>query len=249
MSPLISERPRQGAYLARVFAILSISRTQVILWLFTCAFGLPAEPNKTAGNNVRGIEKAGNEVGTGAVPGDNAELELITQAQQGDRQAFGDLVRRHRAGVVNVVYRMSGDANLAEDAAQEAFIRAWEHLPGYRPRSPFRNWLYRIASNAALDVLRREKETVSIDDLPLAAPGALPEAALEGKQRAELVQKAVLALPPASRAVLVLREYEGLSYKEIAETLDIPLGTVMSRLNYARKRMLETLTPHLEGTP
>jgi len=181
------------------------------------------------------------------VPEDNTELDLIIQAQQGDRQAFGELVRRHRAGVVNVVYRMSGDANLAEDAAQEAFIRAWQHLPSYRPRSPFRNWLYRIANNAALDALRREKETVNIDDLPLADPGELPEATLEGKQQAEFVQEAVLALPPASRAVLILREYEGLSYKEIAETLDIPLGTVMSRLNYARKRMLEMLTPHLEG--
>jgi RNA polymerase sigma-70 factor (ECF subfamily) len=182
------------------------------------------------------------------VPSEETELELITQAQQGDRQAFGELVRRHRAGVVNVVYRMCGDANLAEDAAQEAFIRAWQHLLSYRPRSPFRNWVYRIATNAALDALRREKETVGVDALPLEASDEGPEATLEGKERAEQVQLAVLALPPASRSVLVLREYEGLSYREIADTLGIPMGTVMSRLNYARKRMLETLSPYLEET-
>jgi RNA polymerase sigma-70 factor (ECF subfamily) len=174
------------------------------------------------------------------------ELELIARAQQGDRQAFGELVRCHRAGVVNVVYRMCGDGHLAEDAAQEAFIRAWRGLARYRPRSPFRNWLYRIATNVALDVLRRERETVDLDGLSVAASEPGPEASVEGEERGERVQRAVLALPPASRAVLVLREYEGLAYQEIAETLDIPVGTVMSRLNYARKRLREALTPYLE---
>ncbi len=174
------------------------------------------------------------------------ERELITQAQQGDRRAFGELVRCHLEGVVNVVYRMCGDANLAQDAAQEAFIRAWQHLPSYRPRSPFRNWVYRIATNVALDALRRERETVDVDALSLAASDAGPEAAMEEKERGERVQQAVLALPPASRTVLVLQEYEGLSYREIADALGIPIGTVMSRLNYARNRLRESLAPHLE---
>lgn len=176
------------------------------------------------------------------------ELELIASAKQGDRQAFGELVRRHREGVINVVYRMCGDANLAEDAAQEAFIRAWRHLPGYRPRSPFRNWVYRIATNAALDVLRRERETVDIDALPLASSDAGPEATVEGRERGERVRQAVLELPPASRAALVLREYEGLSYQEIADALGVPIGTVMSRLSYARKRLREALAPYLEAS-
>jgi RNA polymerase sigma-70 factor (ECF subfamily) len=149
--------------------------------------------------------------------------------------------------VVNVVYRMCGDTNLAEDAAQEAFIRAWQHLPNYRPRSPFRNWLYRIATNVARDVLRRERETVDVDALPLVAPGAGPEETVEGAERGARVRQAVLALPTASRTVLVLREYEGLSYREIADTLNIPIGTVMSRLNYARKRLRESLAPYLEA--
>lgn len=175
-----------------------------------------------------------------------SEKDLITQAQKGDRRAFSQLVRRHREGVVNVVYRMCGDANLADDAAQETFIRAWQHLPGYRPRSPFRNWLYRIATNVARDALRREREMVSLDSVPLANSEQGPEAAVEGKERGDRVRQAVLSLPPASRAVLVLREYEDLSYREIADTLGIPMGTVMSRLNYARNRLRESLAPYME---
>jgi len=146
-----------------------------------------------------------------------------------------------------VVYRMCGDVNLAEDAAQEAFIRAWQHLHSYRPRSLFRNWVYRIATNAALDVLRREREAVDIDGLPLEASDEGPEATVEGKEQGERVRQAVLALPPASRAVLILREYEGLAYQEIADTLNIPIGTVMSRLNYARDRLRESLSRYLEA--
>ena len=201
-------------------------------------------PNKTASGDVERVERIVIKVS--GHPAAEIEPELIAQAQRGDRQAFGELVRRHRKGVINVVYRMCGDANLAEDAAQEAFIRAWQHLPGYRPRSPFRNWVYRIATNAALDVLRRERETVDVDTLPLASPYEGPEATVERCERGECVRQAVLALPPASRAVLVLREYEDLSYREIADTLAIPIGTVMSRLNYARNRLREALTPYLE---
>jgi RNA polymerase sigma-70 factor (ECF subfamily) len=142
---------------------------------------------------------------------------------------------------------MCGDSNLAEDAAQEAFVRAWQHLPSYRPRSAFRNWLYRIATNAARDALRRERATADIDTLTLAAADAGPEAVVEGAERGECVRQAVLALPPASQEVLILREYEGLSYRDIAETLSIPIGTVMSRLNYARSRLRESLAPYMEA--
>ena len=175
------------------------------------------------------------------------EAELVSQAQHRDRSAFGDLVRHHRAGVINVVYRMCGDAQLAEDAAQEAFIRAWQKLPSYQPRSPFRNWLYRIATNVALDTLRRERETVDVDKVQLRARTVGPEDSFEKSEKEEFVRNAVLALPAASRAVLVLREYEGLSYKEIAATLGIPIGTVMSRLNYARIHLAATLAPLVEN--
>ena len=175
------------------------------------------------------------------------ELDLISKAQKGDRWAFGQLVQHHREGVINVVYRMCGDVGLAEDAAQEAFVRAWTHLPRYKPHSPFRNWVYRIAVNVARDALRRERPSVDIDSVVVASPERGPQAVTEVEESSQRVRQAVLDLPPASRSVLVLREYEDLSYQEIADTLGIPIGTVMSRLNYARGLLRQTLTPYMEG--
>lgn len=179
-----------------------------------------------------------------------AESSLISRAQRGDRGAYGELVRRYHAGVINVVYRLCGDARLAEDAAQEAFIRGWLHLPSYNPRSSLRNWLYQIAVNAALDTLRKETKVSpnALEDLPLAASDPGPEAAVIQAEQRTQVQRAILALPPSSRVVLVLREYEGLSYQEIASALEIPIGTVMSRLNFARSRLKETLGPQFLST-
>jgi len=183
-----------------------------------------------------------------AVPnGAFTELDLIARAQEGDRWAFGELVRSHWQGVVNVVYRMCGDAALAEDAAQDTFIQAWEHLPGYRPRSAFRNWLYRIATNRALDLLRKERPASDIEALALADPQTGPEGHILSQEQAGRVRAAVLMLPPASRSVLVLREYEGLPYRDIADALGIPLGTVMSRLSYARQFLREHLAADLEA--
>ena len=176
-----------------------------------------------------------------------SEAELIKDAQYGDRNAFSELVSIHARGVFNVVYRMCGDALVAEDAAQETFIRAWQSLSSYRPQTPLRNWLYRIAFNAAMDMLRKEKRILpnAIEDLNLndGQPGL--EFQVSQQERTQLVQKAILSLPDASRAVLVLREYEELSYQDISSTLDIPVGTVMSRLNYARKLLKEKLEQKL----
>lgn len=175
------------------------------------------------------------------------ETDLIARAQQGDREAYGELVRLHQAAVIAVVYRMCGDARLAEDASQEAFIQAWLHLPGYQPRSCLRNWLYRIAINAALDVMRRERGTEDIDDHDsiIMDPQSGPETVLLQKEKALWVKHALLSLSETNRSVLVLREYGGLNYREIAAALDIPLGTVMSRLNYARERLRNSLKPLL----
>ena len=171
------------------------------------------------------------------------ETELVTRAQSGERNAFSELVRIHAQGVFNVIYRMCGDRQIAEDAAQETFIQAWMHLLSYRPRTPLRNWLYRIAVNTATDMLRKQKHILptAVEDFYLTDPRPGPEALFSQREQAALVQKAILSLPDASRAVLVLREYEGLSYHEIADALDIPVGTVMSRLNYARKLLKDKL--------
>jgi RNA polymerase sigma-70 factor (ECF subfamily) len=148
---------------------------------------------------------------------------------------------------MNVTYRMCGDAQISEDAAQEAFIRAWQNLSSYRPQTSLRNWLYRIAVNAATDMLRKEKRILpdDIEDLHLTDGRLGPESHASQNERTALVQMAILSLPDASRAVLVLREYEELSYQEISSTLDIPVGTVMSRLNYARKLLKTKLEPQL----
>ena len=175
------------------------------------------------------------------------EAQLVTQAQNGDRNAFSELVRLHAQGVLNVIYRMCGDVQQAEDAAQETFIRAWQNLSSYRPQTSLRNWLYRIAVNVGTDMLRKEKRILpdAIEDLHLTDSGLELESLVSQQERTALVQKAILSLPDASRAVLVLREYEGLSYQEISSTLDIPVGTVMSRLSYARNLLKAKLEPQL----
>jgi RNA polymerase sigma-70 factor (ECF subfamily) len=169
---------------------------------------------------------------------------LVIKSQQGDRSAFGELVCRHYEDVIRVVYRLCGDAQIAQDAAQEAFIRAWIRLPSYQPRAPFRNWVFRIAVNTALDILRQkpEENIENSEGMRLMAehnPG--PEAAYIEKEKVDLLEGAVRALPEAARTVLVLREFGDLSYAEIASVLEIPVGTVMSRLNYARTRLREML--------
>jgi len=175
------------------------------------------------------------------------ENALIEQAQHGDRNAFGELVSLHYSGVVRVVYRLCGDTGLAEDMAQETFLRAWLNLPSFRPQSSLRNWLYRIAVNATLDVLRRRTDEPLEDEADQMYPdqAAGPETSLIEKERVALLQLAMHSLPEAARSVLVLREYGSLSYQEIASVLDIPVGTVMSRLNYARNRLRELLKSDL----
>jgi RNA polymerase sigma-70 factor (ECF subfamily) len=176
-----------------------------------------------------------------------SEARLITRAQQGDREAFGELVMNHHTAVYTTVYRMTGDARLAEDATQQAFIKAWLHLASYQPRASLRAWLSRIAINSGLDVLRREKRIIpdneAIGESMDTQPG--PESALIEKEQAQIVQKALLALNETNRSVLVLREYGDLSYQEIATTLNIPLGTVMSRLNAARMQLRSILQSQL----
>jgi RNA polymerase sigma-70 factor, ECF subfamily len=179
------------------------------------------------------------------------EQAWIARAVQGDNRAFGELVSLHRAGVVGVVYRMCGDMPLAEEAAQEAFLRAWQHLNKYQSQHSFRAWVYRIAINAALDVLRRERKMTGLTEiggerLPQSGPGLQERS--ETREQAERVQQAILALPDGARAVLVLREYGAMSYAEIAAALNIPAGTVMSRLNSARAQLRQALL-HLLAEP
>jgi RNA polymerase sigma-70 factor (ECF subfamily) len=199
-------------------------------------------------NLVKFLEKSDWQRGSDVVLTRTVEVEtdLVEQARQGDRHAFGELVCRYYPGVIQVVYRLCGDAGLAQDMTQEAFLRAWINFPSFRPQSCLRNWLYRIAVNATLDVLRRRSEVTLEDEAVqmIADQADDPEIVLIKKERVTLLQKAMQSLPEAARAVLVLREYGELSYQEIANVLDVPVGTVMSRLNYARNRLREILKMH-----
>jgi RNA polymerase sigma-70 factor (ECF subfamily) len=174
------------------------------------------------------------------------ECDLIAKAKSGDRWAFSELVRKHRQGVINIIYRMCGNADIAEDAAQETFVKAWQHLGKYKPKSAFKNWLYKIGLNTARNALRRERDTVDVEDIIVIDKNLNPEQSIASMERTVTVQNAIRALPEASRSVLILREYEDLSYRDIAETLDIPVGTVMSRLNYARQLLRKSLSHLLE---
>lgn len=175
---------------------------------------------------------------------EQAETELIEHARRGDRPAFGELARRYYPGVIRVIYRLSGDPDLAQDIAQETFLRSWLRLASFRPGSSLRSWLYRIAVNAALDQLRRKPDE-PLDPERWTKPDPAfpdPQAALESGELSRTLARAVESLPRACRVVLVLREYGELSYAEIAAALDIPIGTVMSRLSSARERLRGELT-------
>lgn len=178
----------------------------------------------------------------------NAEELLIEQAKKGDQNAYGELVISYYEAVIRLVYHLCGEKPVAQDAAQEAFIRAWIKLPEFRSGTSIRNWIYRIAINAAVDLLRQRKMT-SLDDseeIEMADQSPDPESIYVEKERTAFVQHAMTCLPEAAREVLVLREYGGLTYSEISSILDIPIGTVMSRLNYGRNRLRDILESQKE---
>jgi RNA polymerase sigma-70 factor (ECF subfamily) len=206
-------------------------------------------PNKKGWNLVKFVRADQLAKGCQVVQSQTADTEiaLVEQAQHGDRNSYGELVCRYYPGVVQVVYRLCGDTSLAEDMAQETFLRAWLNLASFQPQSSLRNWLYRIAVNAALDVLRRRPEETLEDEAAdmIVDHAAGPETAMIEKERLAQIEQAIRSLPEAARAVLVLREYGSLSYQEIASVLDVPVGTVMSRLNYARNRLRELLKEQL----
>jgi RNA polymerase sigma-70 factor (ECF subfamily) len=171
------------------------------------------------------------------------ERRLIDRSASGDQEAFRQLVLRYHRLVINVAFRALGELSLAEDVAQDVFLKVYKALPGYRHDKPFRHWLHRVAANAATDALRRRRPVISLDGLEQApaASGADPQdvAARHDLQRA--VRHAIASLPSHYRDTIALQAFAELSYDEIARVLDIPLGTVMSRLNGAKRLLRERL--------
>jgi RNA polymerase sigma-70 factor (ECF subfamily) len=183
------------------------------------------------------------------------DRNLVGRAKQGDREAFATLVRRHQGRAFNLAYQMVRNREDALDISQEAFARAYTSLPTFKGEASFSTWLHRIVVNLAIDSLRRKRVagTTSYDDTravpeePEAEPSTRddPAAALESKQVRGLLARGIAQLPPAQQAVLVLREIEGMTYEEISQAVGCSLGTVMSRLFYARRRLQQVLKKHL----
>ncbi len=175
---------------------------------------------------------------------DGDEAELIERATKGDSEAFAVLVERYQRRVVGVAMAVVHNQDDAVELAQETFVRAFENLSKFESRSSFSTWLYRIAANLAIDFWRREGRHVVLhgedaDNELRRMPSAQGDSykAAARSELSERIKQALEELTPEHRAVILLREVEGLSYDEISEALNCPRGTVMSRLHYARGKL------------
>lgn len=169
------------------------------------------------------------------------EQFLIRAAQRGDLEAFGDLIRLHELQVYRVALRMLGNEADAEDAAQEALVKAWRSIGRFRQSSAFSTWLYRIVTNHCLNVISARRPTVELDDERDGAQSLDPAVAVQRRAEMRELTASIAGLPPDQRAALVLREFEGLSYDEVAEVLGVSLAAVKGRIHRARLTVAQDL--------
>lgn len=178
----------------------------------------------------------------GSIP-EREERALIERAQRGDTAAFGVLVQRYLERVYRVAHAIVRNADEAADIAQDTFVRAFRRMDRFDPQRPLFPWLYQIARNLALNrierVRRREATLPEQDALLAVGPG--PEEAMIAASESERVRAAVASLPEAHREVIELNHFQECSYREMADILGIPIGTVMSRLYHARRRLKRLL--------
>jgi RNA polymerase sigma-70 factor (ECF subfamily) len=171
------------------------------------------------------------------------ESQWLISAQKGDSQAFTNLVETYQRPVYNLCYRMLGNAEDAEDAAQEAFLRAYKSMKRYDRQRPFSTWLLSIAAHYCIDQIRRRRyQLVSIEDLPIPdlpdlTPG--PESGLSRRQEQRRVRALLEVLDPVDRAAVVMYYWYDFSYKEISQALSLSLSAVKSRLHRARRAMAQ----------
>jgi RNA polymerase sigma-70 factor (ECF subfamily) len=188
---------------------------------------------------------------------DDNDQQLVERVQKGDKSAFDLLVRKYQHRVLKLVSRFVHDAAEAEDVAQEAFLKAYRALPAFRGDSAFYTWLYRIAINTAKNTLVSNRRRPVDFDLDLQDPeqhdrqarlkdADTPEGVLLTDEIRGVVEHALEQLPEDLRTAIVLRELEGLSYEEIAEAMDCPVGTVRSRIFRAREAIDKKLKPLLD---
>jgi RNA polymerase sigma-70 factor (ECF subfamily) len=186
---------------------------------------------------------------------DVSELDLVKRCQAGETEAFDELVTRYRTRIFAMIYNMVHNEQDAWDLAQDSFVKAWKSIKRFRGRSSFYTWIYRIVMNVTIDWLRKKQVKgagVEFDDaiqlrevnpasktLPKADP--LPYERMERTEVRARIDNAITQLSPEHRAVILMKETEGMQYHEIAETLGCSIGTVMSRLFYARKKLQNLL--------
>lgn len=182
--------------------------------------------------------------------------QLVARAQAGDKRAFELLVRKYQYKIIQLVSRLVGDAD-APDVAQETFIKAWRALKNFRGQSAFYTWLYRIGINTAKNHLvargrRPTNQDIDVDEAEQfghtlqMSDGDTPEAMLLSEEIRNNVEATIARLPPDLRQAITLRELEGLSYEEIAEVMNCPIGTVRSRIFRAREAIDVVLKPLIE---
>jgi RNA polymerase sigma-70 factor (ECF subfamily) len=186
---------------------------------------------------------------------------LVERVQQGDKQAFGLLVSKYQRKLIRLLSRMIRDPAEVEDVAQETFIRAYRALPGFRNDSAFYTWLYRIGVNTAKNWLiangrkvptstaLEAEDAEGMDEGEFLRDSDTPERLMMTKQIGDAVNTAVAALPEDLRTAITLREIDGLSYEEIAQVMDSPIGTVRSRIFRAREAIAARLRPLLDVAP
>jgi RNA polymerase sigma-70 factor (ECF subfamily) len=179
-----------------------------------------------------------------------ADQELIADCLGGDTTAFGALVRRYQDRLFNTVYRMVGNADDAQDVVQEAFLSAYQSLHGFKGDSLFFTWLYRIAVNTAISYKRKQRTALSLDGgkngehaIEPTDPSAVgrPGHAMEQAEQERRIQQALNRLSPEHRAVLIMKDMEGQKYEAMADILNVPIGTIRSRLHRARFELRELL--------
>jgi RNA polymerase sigma-70 factor, ECF subfamily len=192
------------------------------------------------------------------------DREVVQRAKGGSEAAYRELLRRYQRPVFSLVYRMVRDRELAEDLAQECFIKVFNHVDRYDAKYKFSSWLFKIASNLAIDTLRRkELRTVSIEGsrhatsseeeeatrISIVSHDPNPEQALEAKQLGGRIEEAIARLRPEYRTAVLLRHVEGRAYEEIAEIMEVPLGTVKTYIHRARGELKEMLRDLKEEDP
>lgn len=177
------------------------------------------------------------------------ERELIARLQKRDEAAFEELIRQYEKKVYTLCFRMCSNSEDAEEAAQDAFLALWRGIDRFRQESSLSTWIYRLATNACIDTLRRRKKqsgSVSLDDEELFVDAVdtspQPQETVEHREARKLLQEGLSALPEEYRKVLILREIEGLSYTEIAECASLELGTVKSRISRGRSLLRNFLS-------